>query len=332
MAAEQTKNKKTETENKTKEEKLRELGLKLKSLREAQQLTLDNAWKATKIQKKHLMHIESGELDKLPKGPFCRSFVKQYCDYLNAHDFWEKYDSLTKEPDRLPKLETSAEQEAVCATRPAIFRSASHLWIYLLIIISLGSAAWITWNYRGEISLNSTTPLDGGTAPIAAEKLKEEAEKKAAAEKEAVTPAAPTSQEQQPSSVDLGWMDGKAPVAKTAVPAAVAISADAAAAASSDQPVAGGPSVLKIKSTGTIWIKVTRGAEKLKEGLLKEGESLEFSPSADTPLRVRYGNPVKTVISWAASPEAQVGTTAKPLTKYYWNDGTVTDSKNRSAN
>ena len=75
-----------EDENKKATEVSAELGRKLRELREAQKLTLDDAWNATKIQKKHLAAIEEGQLDRLPKGPFCRSFLRQYCEYLNARD------------------------------------------------------------------------------------------------------------------------------------------------------------------------------------------------------------------------------------------------------
>ena len=79
-----------------KTKKINELGRKLKELREAQGITLEHASDATKIQKKYISAIEEGRLDELPKGPYCRSFLRQYCAFLTAPDMWAKYDPLTR--------------------------------------------------------------------------------------------------------------------------------------------------------------------------------------------------------------------------------------------
>ena len=111
-----------EDENKKTAEVTAELGRKLRELREAQGLTLDDAWTATKIQKKHLAAIEEGQLDRLPKGPFCRSFLRQYCGYLNAEDLWDRYDRLTKKENEALKAYRQEETEASYTSSPKIFR------------------------------------------------------------------------------------------------------------------------------------------------------------------------------------------------------------------
>lgn len=312
----------------------RVLGAKLREIREAQGLTLDDACDALKIQQKYLSAIESGSLELLPKGPFCRSFLRQYCGYLKADDLWKRYDKLTNKKNEALDAYNKEDEEANYTSNPKIFRKSSYLWVYMVIVLCLGSAAWITWQYRSEIKVGATTPLDGGTAPIVESKQHEQpAPAPAPLSQEASAPAAT-----QPASVDLGWMDGKAPV-KAAPPkaplssdaAAVTASVDAASvpAPAANVPPAAGNAVLRVAPTVTIWIKATVGGKSKFEGLLKQGETKDFTPDADTPLRVRYGNPAKTNISWMGSAEAPVTRSGSPVTKYYWSDGTVTDTRNR---
>lgn len=305
-----------EDENKKATEVSAELGRKLRELREAQKLTLDDAWNATKIQKKHLAAIEEGQLDRLPKGPFCRSFLRQYCEYLNAGDLWERYDRLTKKENEALSAYRQDDAEASYTSNPKVFRHRSHIWVYIIVILSLGAAAWITWQYRGEITNEATTPLEGGTAAMVDQK---ETQPEAASADVSVQ-----SQPQPgPASVDLGWMDGKAPAA-----AKLAISPDqipSAAAVPAPAIQAAAAPLIKVSAKGVIWIKFSIGKDVLFEGLLKPGETREYGPRIDAPLRVRYGNPVKTTVSWFGAAEALVGADAKPITRYYWYDGKVTD-------
>ena len=308
-----------EDENKKTAEVTAELGRKLRELREAQGLTLDDAWTATKIQKKHLAVIEEGQLDRLPKGPFCRSFLRQYCGYLNAEDLWDRYDRLTKKENEALKAYRQEETEASYTNSPKIFRHKSYLWVYLIVILSLGAAAWITWQYRGEITSEGTTPLEGGTASMVAEQ--KEAPPAASADAPVQSQPAPA-----PASVDLGWMDGKPPAAPApAVSPSPAQTAPATAAPEQQTPPAAAVPVIRINPQGVVWIKLSVGKEVLFEGLLKPGETREYSPRADVPLRVRYGNPAKTGVSWFGAAEAPVGPAANPITRYYWYDGRITD-------
>ena len=48
---------------------IKELGARLKSIREAQDLSITDISDATKIQKHYIAAIEEGDLDRLPKGP-----------------------------------------------------------------------------------------------------------------------------------------------------------------------------------------------------------------------------------------------------------------------
>ncbi|HEY7817665.1 MAG TPA: helix-turn-helix domain-containing protein, partial [Vicinamibacteria bacterium] len=57
-------------------------GQKLKLAREQSGTPLDCDSTATRISRRHLEALESGELESLPRGPFGRSYLRAYADYL----------------------------------------------------------------------------------------------------------------------------------------------------------------------------------------------------------------------------------------------------------
>ena len=312
--------------------KLNELGRKLKELREAQGITLEHASDATKIQKKYISAIEEGRLGELPKGPYCRSFLRQYCSLLNAPDMWTKYDPLTRSGNVTLEDFKAADEEPDMGVTPGVFRRSPRFWIYLLVVVSLAAAVWVTLRYRGEISDSATTPLEGGTAPI----VREQQEKRAAsADVSSGTSQALSADAAAPASVDLSWMDGKQPAPKPAQPATGAQAvADAAARqkpaapAQAAKPAAKTP-LLTLTTRADSWMRISEGDKVLYQGIMKPSEKKEFRVSAARPLRVRCGNPAATDAAWFGSPAKALGGGKNPVTKYYWNDGAVTNTDKR---
>ncbi|MCR5334940.1 MAG: DUF4115 domain-containing protein [Synergistes sp.] len=307
----------TENNENSVQEAAAELGDKLRKLREAQGLTFEDVRAAIKIQKKYIEAIEEGRTEIIPKGPFCRSFIKQYCEYLKADDLWARYDPLLKSINSTKSasngeeiVRSGVERETAYRRRPLL-----RIFIFAVMLLSIAAAAWVTLRYRGEIAKDATTPLDGGTAAVI-----EDASKDVSAE---ILPSLDKAPASPGSSIDLGWMDGKEPAAKASdnaeqqgLPAA--------------QPAGQGSAAvpeLTVRADGVIWIKFSTGNKVLFEGLMKKDEVRSFSPDGTEPLRVRYGNPAKTLISWGGGAEARAGTAAKPMTKYYRSDGTVSDTK-----
>ena len=312
--------------------KLNELGRKLKELREAQGITLEHASDATKIQKKYISAIEEGRLDELPKGPYCRSFLRQYCAFLTAPDMWAKYDPLTRGGNVTLEDFKASNEEPDMAVTPGVFRRSPRFWIYLLVVVSLAAAFWVTLRYRGEISTSATTPLEGGTAPI----VREQQEKRAAsADVSSGTSQALSADAAAPASVDLSWMDGKQPAPKPAQPAAETQAvADAAARqkpavpAQAAKPAAKTP-LLTLTARADSWLRISEGGKVLYQGIMKPGEKKEFRVNASAPLRVRCGNPAATNAAWFGAAAKALGGGKNPVTKYYWSDGAVTDTDKR---
>src|SRR5579885_1548877 len=60
------------------EERFQSLGQELKRAREGRSRTLDDIAAQTKINRRHLEAIESGDLTQLPQGPYVKAFVREY--------------------------------------------------------------------------------------------------------------------------------------------------------------------------------------------------------------------------------------------------------------
>lgn len=287
---------------------IRELGIRLKNIREAQGRSLNEISELTKIQKRYLQAIETGELSLLPKGPYVRGFIRQYCEFLSAPDLWGTYDVLTAASLSEADEETeNAKQDYISS--PKVFKASSHWWILVVVILSLAAAGWITWSYRGEITGISTSPISGGTAVASLDRQTSEA----AASLDAVA-----SEDQSAVGVDLSWMDGQS-APKTGVQAGTA---EGKRSAVINEPVPAGKNVLHIAAASSCWVRVSSGEQILYSGTMKAGESKTYTVT-NRAIRIKYGNPGGVGVTWNGSTISPLGSGTKPMTKVYRQDGTV---------
>jgi cytoskeleton protein RodZ len=292
---------------------LRELGAKLKALREAQNIDISEIAEDTKIQKKYLLMIEEGNIDRLPSGPYKRSFVRQYCEYLSAEDMWNTFDSLTENlrgqmPEmRIQKME---EENNFIDNKRKVFRTRNYTWVYAIVVIAVVIAAWMTVDYRDKIKATPTNPIEGGTAQVVSkDKLRSEteAEKKPAPQKP--KKAAKKAAVAVPVSADK----------KTEV------SADAKIKSEDKKPLPAVPYRLKLSAPHeSVWVRVSRDGKNLFQGSLKRGVVQDFEVSGDVPLRVRFGTPKSSKVEWAGKTYDPVHSGPEPRTRFYWADGSIT--------
>ncbi|HAJ94435.1 MAG TPA: hypothetical protein DCM41_06025 [Synergistaceae bacterium] len=308
--------KETHNEEQKTQIQIRELGSRLKSIREAQGLSIADVSNVTKIQKHYLAAIEEGDLDHLPRGPYVRSFVRQYCEHLSAPDIWKSYDVITKR-QKAAEPPIPAGDETNYSDSCKVFKPRSFLWLYLLIALSLGSAGWITWQYRGDIKTSATSPIDGGTTGTSMEQ-KPEIQKTPLSADEAVPPLSgdAVSKDEQ---TDLSWMDGKQPQPVTAA-------AKAPDPQEAPEQAAAPRSVKVTAENAYVWMKISRGDKILFEGTMKPGEFKEYEVSSGLPVRVRIGKPGSTSILWEGKKIFPVGPGSSPATKFFWPDGKISDS------
>lgn len=330
---------------------IRELGEKLRDIREAHGLSIAMIADITKIQKRYLIAIEEGELSKLPKGPYMRGFIRQYCEFLSARDLWNSYAALTP-PQMAQSVQQTGDTEQDYIAPPKVFKTSAQWWIYLVVIISLAAAGWITWNYRGEITGISTSPINGGTAVASQDR-----------QTSAAVPSVDTAVSGNDAvSVDLNWMDGRSasPAAstttpsmgQTAIPPATPVvisSADQPVTPSVDQaatpaatppvepgtttpPVATATAVavptakntLHIRAIANVWLSVSSGGQSLYSGTLRSGESKSFT-IANKAVRVRYGNPAGAVVSWNGATANPLQSSSSPVSRTYHPGGAITE-------
>lgn len=297
---------------------IRELGSRLKSLREAQGLSISDIFNVTKIQKHYLSAIEDGNLDLLPKGPYVRSFIRQYCEYLSAQDIWKSYDAITKK-QKAATLQIPVKEEANYIDSRKVFKPTSFLWLYIIIVISLVAAGWITWQYRGDITTSATSPIDGGTASAVKEPTTKEPSVPLSTD-ETLTTDKPVSGDviSKDEKVDLSWMDGvqQQPGSKTEEP-----KVQKAVSGRTDRKP------LKVAAENAhVWAKISQGETVLYQGTMKPGEYKEYEVTSSAPIRVRLGNPGKASITWEGNKIFPVAPGDKPATKFFWSDGKITDS------
>lgn len=297
---------------------INELGARLKKIREAQGLSIADISGETKIQKHYLAAIEEGDLDHLPRGPYVRSFIRQYCNYLSAPDIWKSYDVITKNR-KAEALPTSDGDETNYSDSPKIFKPRSFLWLYLLIALSLGAAVWITWQYRGDITTSATSPIDGGTAGTVRE---EEPEEPLSAD-EAI-PLVSGDVVSKDEQVDLSWMDGKPQQQQGSEAAAEAKGPEPQTGASKqdDRP----RSVRVTAENAYVWTKISQGGKILFEGTMKPEEYKEYEVGSNLPIRVRIGKPGSSSVLWEGKKIFPVAPGDRPATKFFWPDGKMTDS------
>ena len=299
---------------------VKELGSRLKSIREAQGLSIADVSNVTKIQKHYLAAIEDGDLEHLPKGPYVRSFVRQYCEHLSAPDIWKSYDVITKR-QKAAAPPIPAGDETNYSDSRKIFKPRSFLWLYLLIALSLGAAAWITWQYRGDIKTSATSPIDGGTAGTAREQEPQRQEAPLSAD-EVLTPVSADAVSKD-EKVDLSWMDGKQMQPSTKAADGAGSPAPQAGASGQNAP---SRSVKVTAENSYVWMKISQGEKILFEGTVKPGEYKEYEVGSSLPIRVRVGKPGSTSIEWEGKKIFPVAPGSNPATKFFWPDGKISDS------
>lgn len=291
-------------ESEEKNTKFVNLGAKLKKLREAQGISISDVANHTKIQQHFIASIEEGKLDKLPKGPYLRGFLRQYCAYLSADDLWKTYDVLTKEQKVQFRNSLTKEEQVGYTAKPRIFKPTPIALIYIIVILSLLAASFITWQFRSSMSF----------IPIG----KEETFSVQSEDMQASVISVDESVISSDVAVDLGWMDGK-PLSSTLV----SVSADLEPV---NQLSVAKVNELKIIPTAVVWIRVSQANEILFQGLIKPGEDKTFTVIEEAPLRLKSGKPGKTSLDWQGKHIESMGDNRVPIVRFYWFDGRITET------
>ncbi|WP_336785971.1 helix-turn-helix domain-containing protein [Paenibacillus sp. MMO-177] len=138
-----------------------DLGALLRKAREERGLTLDDVQEITKIRKRYLEAIESGDHSVLPGTFYLRAFVKNYCDAvgLDADEVLRLYQH------EIPASVTDQIVEAVPARQPKRVRTRSSerisklgfnimMWSFLILIVV------VVWVYFVNQKANNPKEID----------------------------------------------------------------------------------------------------------------------------------------------------------------------------
>jgi cytoskeletal protein RodZ len=108
------------------------LGIRLRELREAKGVSLDDIARSTRVGKRHLEALESETWSELPSPVFVKGFIRAYCDFLEASPnealgLYREVTGETVRPDRL-----------LSAIRTPPARRVGPLMVSLVLFIALG--------------------------------------------------------------------------------------------------------------------------------------------------------------------------------------------------
>lgn len=125
----------------------KKLAERLKQARESMGLALENLAILTKIQKKYLTRLESGQYDKLPSGVFVVGFLKRCAKVLNLDaneiiDQYRKERGLSDQKDRqtdgfggVKSGKILSGNKSVFVITPKIFSAFVALLVFLAIFL-----------------------------------------------------------------------------------------------------------------------------------------------------------------------------------------------------
>jgi len=110
------------------------LGIRLRELRLAKGVSLDDIARSTRVGRGHLEALESGSWGDLPSPVFVKGFIRAYCEFLEASPnealgLYREATGETVKPDRVQS-----------AQHPPPSRRVGPLMVSLVLFIALGAS------------------------------------------------------------------------------------------------------------------------------------------------------------------------------------------------
>ncbi|WCM63298.1 RodZ domain-containing protein [Paenibacillus polymyxa] len=309
-----------------------ELGQQLKEARLQKGLSLDDVQEMTKIRKRYLEAIETGDYKVLPGSFYVRAFIKTYAETvgLNPDEILEGHQSNVPEPEPEAVMEPVTQKRS---SRPATIGNLKWLptalmWLFLVLIVGVIYAYWVSNNHSTPKTAENTTPITtpsttpststpdttttqpnngqttapngaGGQTPDAGQTG--QTQPGGAGSTDATTPDTGqqpgTTTPQQGVTVAQDGKQGKTTIFKVSSSTGTAVKVD-------------------IKATGESWLEVYKGensrGEKLSYGMTKSGDAMSFDIGPEG-LYIKSGRSSATDISVAGQPITDNKSTTRVL-------------------
>lgn len=277
------------------EERNSVIGQELQNARLDKGLSLDDIQQSTKIQKRYLAAIETGQFDQLPGAFYERAFVRQYASAvgLDVTEFMQNHDIQTQtvEPDL-----SGARVDSDNVTRAGMHHveestaeKTRQMLPKILIGVAVVAIIGIIWalvaSFAGSAKQENTTSSVSVTTSKVSSSASSDAEKSStdASKESAAKSSSASSEKKDKDAVDLGagqatgntvnYGTVKAPANKELT--------------------------LNLKTTGASWIQVSDASGAvLWNGTLQANGNQDVKIPATVPgVRVSIGNAAATAVS-----------------------------------
>jgi cytoskeleton protein RodZ len=139
-------------------------GIRLRELREAKGVSLDDIARSTRVGRRHLEALETDNWGELPAPVFVKGFIRAYCDFLDASpdealELYREAAAVSAKPERVQG-----------AMRAAPSRLAGPLMVSLVLFIALGASLFalrigLKSSERPKPAVSGSARSDAGDAP-----------------------------------------------------------------------------------------------------------------------------------------------------------------------
>lgn len=325
-----------------------ELGQQLKEARLQKGLSLDDVQEMTKIRKRYLEAIETGDYKVLPGSFYVRAFIKTYAETvgLNPDEILEGHHSNVPEPEPEAVMEPVTQKRS---SRPATIGNLKWLptalmWLFLVLIVGVIYAYWVSNNHSAPKTAEDTTPMTTPSTAPDSSSTPDTSKGGTTTQPGTTTPAQPDNSAQttapnggggqtpdagqtgqtQPGGTGTGIPDGTSPGTgqqpdTTAPQQGVTVVQDGKQGKTTIFKVSsatGATVKVDIKATGESWLEVYKGqnsrGEKLSYGMTKSGDAMSFDIGPEG-LYIKSGRSSATNISVAGQPITDNKSTTRVL-------------------
>lgn len=302
------------------------LGTQLRELREAQELSFDDVERATHVRPYVIEAIEEGHISEMLAPVYARGFVKTYCEFLCAHDLWVKYNQHLSNKDVLSKSANFLSSPPEISHPTPIFRRASMLWVYIVLITALLGAGFLIWKQYNDpgdgkggffLKINQDELIQSHDNAVSADKTLQIASvdtgavPKVTAGFQTESISADKSYDKSSNSLDLSWMNGGSSSGNV-----VSQSLNGGVSPVSDN-------TLTIEITGSPNRLTVRQKNKIiSQRTLKSGAKRSYKVNTETLVTFSVGN--RANITWHGVKYEGVGSDGGKLLLVFQPNGSVT--------
>ncbi|MEK3947682.1 RodZ family helix-turn-helix domain-containing protein [Paenibacillus sp. FSL H7-0703] len=309
-----------------------ELGQQLKEARLQKGLSLDDVQEMTKIRKRYLEAIETGDYKVLPGSFYVRAFIKTYAETvgLNPDEILEGHQSNVPEPEPEAVMEPVTQKRS---SRPATIGNLKWLptalmWLFLVLIVGVIYAYWVSNNHSTPKTAENTTPITtpsttpSTSTPDTTTTQPNNGQTTAPNGAGGKTPDAGQTGQTQPDgtgNTDATTPDTGQQPDTTTPQQGITVAQDGKQGKTTIFKVSsatGATAKVDIKATGESWLEVYKGqnsrGEKLSYGMTKSGDAMSFDIGPEG-LYIKSGRSSATDISVAGQPITDNKSTTRVL-------------------